>query len=158
MTHYLVRTCDMGIEGVGLASGLSNLFIFFGITLYPMFIPEVREALKLPNREIFYDLGYYMRMALPICFMQCFEWWAFEVIVLMSGAFGVVELAAQTILINVINIFYNFVLGYQTAVSSKIGFELGRQNISEAYAYNRVATRIAIIQILGCYFIMYGFN
>ena len=30
-------------------------------------------------------------------FMQCFEWWAFELIVLMSGAIGVIELAVQTL-------------------------------------------------------------
>ena len=44
--------------------------------------------------------------------MQCFEWWAFELIVLMSGAIGVVELAVQTFAISIIVLFYNIPMGY----------------------------------------------
>lgn len=68
-THYFVQTCDMGIKGIGLASGLSNLLIFIGLTIYPMLIPELKEAVKLPTSEMFNDLSHYMTMALPICFM-----------------------------------------------------------------------------------------
>ena len=91
-------------------------------------------------------------------FMQCFEWWAFELIVLMSGAIGVVELAVQTFAISIIVLFYNIPMGYQTAVTFKIGLEIGRKNIAKAIDYKEAATKVAIMQIIMSFLLFYCFN
>ena len=43
--------------------------------------------------------------------MQCFEWWAFELIAIFAGLIGVKELAAQVAVINVIGFVYMIPLG-----------------------------------------------
>jgi len=41
---------SLGLEGLGMASNLSNLIIYSGNLVYPLFIPEIRPALLWPSR------------------------------------------------------------------------------------------------------------
>ena len=148
----------MGIYGISLASTISSSLALFPMLIFPLFVPDIREAISLPTRKVFNDMGEYLNKAIPIMFMQCFEWWAFELIVLMSGAIGVIELAVQTFAISIIVLFYNIPMGYQTAVTFKIGREIGKQNISRAITYKDVATKIAIVQIFLSFLLFYGLN
>jgi hypothetical protein len=44
---------DLGIEGLGIACSLSNLIIYFGNLVYPLFIHEIKPALFWPSRQSF---------------------------------------------------------------------------------------------------------
>ena len=44
---------DLGIQGIGIACSLSNLLIYIGNLIYPIFIPEISEAIFLPNIHSF---------------------------------------------------------------------------------------------------------
>ena len=50
----------MGIKGVGLAIGLSNLIIFAGLNIYPMFVRRVRRAIRMPTLAAVSNLGEYL--------------------------------------------------------------------------------------------------
>ena len=126
LVHYFVAIHDMGINGISLAMTISSFIALAPMLIVPLFVERISDAITLPTWEVFHGLGEYLNKAIPTMFMQCFEWWAFELIVLMSGAIGVVELAVQTFAISVIVLFYNIPMGYQTAVTFNIGREIGK--------------------------------
>ena len=64
--------------------------------------------------------------------MQCFEWWAFELIAIFAGLIGVKELAAQVAVINVIGFVYMIPLGVQYAASGMVGNAIGACNPKQA--------------------------
>ena len=53
--------------------------------------------------------------------MLCFEWFAFECLILMSGSFGVAQQATQTIFMNTQILFFGAIVGIQTAMACQIG-------------------------------------
>lgn len=76
--------------------------------------------------------------------MQCFEWWAFELIAIFAGLIGVKELAAQVAIINVIGFVYMIPLGVQFAASGLVGNMIGAGNPRQAKKYAACCVILAI--------------
>lgn len=102
---------DMSIQGVGLASSLSNLIIYISLLNYTTYIPEIKEAVQWPNKQMFRGIIEYLSLGFPSAMMLCLEWWAFEAMTLLTGYIGVDEQAAQIIMFNIIGILFMFALG-----------------------------------------------
>lgn len=145
LCQYFVIKMGMGLQGIGMAFSISSAFNFLGMNVYPFFVQETREAMRLPTIEVLQDLSGYLQKGLPLMMMVCFEWWCFDIILIFTGFLGVAEQAAQTVFMNVSVVFFCPALGLQTAVSCKIGNEIGRQNVEKAKAYLRVSCWIAYV-------------
>lgn len=89
LCQIFVVHLSFGLYGIGMAGFITNLITFMGMNIYPLYIEEIREAIKTPDRRVFNDLVPYLKLGLPISMMLCFEWWSFEVIVLFAGYMGV---------------------------------------------------------------------
>ena len=57
--------------------------------------------------------GEYLGVSVPATVMICSEWWAFEILTVMAGILGVVELACQVIIGNVSATLFTVALGVQ---------------------------------------------
>jgi MATE family multidrug resistance protein len=57
--------------------------------------------------------------------MVCFEWWAFEVLAVLSGYISVAALAAEVVIINIVSFIFMMPLGISYAASSLTGNYLG---------------------------------
>lgn len=68
----------------------------------------------------------FLKYGIPGTAMQCFEWWAFEVIAIFAGILSVTDLAAQVVIINIIGLIYMIPLGIQQAASFLVGNEIGK--------------------------------
>lgn len=79
----------MGLLGLGLARTISELFTFLSMNIYPFFVSEIRGSMRLPTKEVLYDLSEYLYKGIPLALMQCFEWMAFDFLVIMCGSLGV---------------------------------------------------------------------
>ena len=79
--------------------------------------------------EAFRGWDQYLAVSIPVTIMICSEWWAFEALTIMAGILGVVELASQTISINVLATLYMVVTGIQEATCSLIGNSIGANNV-----------------------------
>ena len=62
-----------------------------------------------------------MKLSIPSTVMMCAEWWAFEILSILAGILGVVELASQTINFNMIALLFMIPLGIQEAACAIIG-------------------------------------
>lgn len=89
----LVSKFEMGIEGIGYASSISNLSVYMSLIMYTHSTPSIQEAVQMPNARTFQGLYEYLTLGVPLAMMLCLEWWAFEAMVLMSGYIGVDEQA-----------------------------------------------------------------
>ena len=73
-----------------------------------------------------------MSLGIPSAMMLCLEWWAYEVMTLMSGYIGVKEQAAQIVLMNMIAFMFMFALGLSSAASTTVGHQIGRGDVVKA--------------------------
>lgn len=99
------------IVGVGIACTLANLTCFLSLLILTNRIPEIEQAIQWPNAQSIRGLGEYFSLALPSAMMLCLEWWAFEVMTLLTGYIGVNEQASQIIMYNIIALMFMFSLG-----------------------------------------------
>jgi MATE family multidrug resistance protein len=56
-----------------------------------------RETWSGWSREAFQEWGMFVKLAIPSLLMICFQFWAFEIGILLSGTLGSTHLGAQTI-------------------------------------------------------------
>lgn len=111
----------MDVKGLGLATALTNLLIFLFVTVYAHCLPEIKEALFWPNAQTFSGWGEYLRFGVPAAVMICAEWWAFDILVILSGWIGVEQQAAIIVQFTIITIPYMVNLGIQEASATLIG-------------------------------------
>jgi len=57
------------------------------------------------------DIKPYLKLGIPNSLMLIYEWWAFEIMTIMSGMLGVNEQAAQIILFTLVQFFFQVPLG-----------------------------------------------
>ena len=82
--------------------------------------------------------------------MQCFEWWAFEVIAIFAGVLGVTELSAQVVIVNIMGLVFMIPLGIQYAASSLVGNQVGKgcKEQAQRYAIVCVVFGISAVSLL----------
>jgi MATE family multidrug resistance protein len=77
--------------------------------------------------------------------MVCFEWWAFELLAIYSGYFGISQLAAEVVIINRVSFLFMMPLGISFSASSLTGNCIGRRNIQMAKPFSSMATLFTIL-------------
>ena len=90
--------------------------------------------------------------------MLCAEWWAFEILTILSGIIGVNEQAANVVAFNVLAQVFMIPLGMQEASCAIIGIEIGANNVPLAKRYASVISTIAFCTIIGIALLLYYFS
>lgn len=86
---------------------------------------ELTRGKSFSARTIFSGWFDYLRIGLPGAMMLCFEWWAFEILAVISGWIGVQALAAEVIIINIVSFIFMIPLGIACAASALTGINIG---------------------------------
>jgi MATE family multidrug resistance protein len=89
-----VNHFDLGIRGLNLAGSVKDFILLLSVMIYGNCSSEIRPALSTPDSSSFFGWGEYLQISIPSTIMICAEWWAFEVLTVISGNLGVTELAA----------------------------------------------------------------
>ena len=122
-------------------------FIFPVITL--LFYVESKSLLDdiwTPwSLQSFKTIHVFLKLAIPGIFMNCAEWWAYEIAVFISGSFGVDALAAMTLMMNVWIVIYMVPLGISIAATTRVGNAVGSGNISLAKRNTFAAVILTVI-------------
>ena len=90
----LVHKYDMGINGLATAASITNGFLLVSVFVYAFCSSQVRQVMQPIDREAFRSWWPYLKISLPATLMICSEWWAFEILTVLSGVLGVNELAS----------------------------------------------------------------
>jgi len=58
-----------------------------------IFVKEIQEAVRWPDKRIFKDIGLYLQLGVPEALNLSFEWLSFEIMILFCGLIGVKAIA-----------------------------------------------------------------
>ena len=78
-----------GINGLGLATILTNFGLYAMVEAYSLCIPKIRESLFWPDAYALAGWGEYLKLGIPAMLMFCAETWAYEALILISGYLSV---------------------------------------------------------------------
>lgn len=121
LSYLFVWKLDYGIKGTGIASTLTNSINYLFLICFSNSIPEIKEAITLPDSRVFSGLWQYLSLGIPSTIMLCLEFWVYDLMILMAGYIGVKEQACQIVVINIVALIWMVSIGLQQAASSTIG-------------------------------------
>jgi MATE family multidrug resistance protein len=114
-------TYELGIKGIGISVAITNGVSFISLFVYSCYIPELQDCMIWPDKRSLYGLWDYIKIAIPMTIMMCTDWYVFELMVFTAGLFGVINQAAQMVLMNIAIILYVSASGLSFVVPSIIG-------------------------------------
>ncbi|KAM9320076.1 multidrug and toxin extrusion protein 2-like [Gastrophryne carolinensis] len=135
-TEQLLLLCKQNPEVSRLTQKYMMIFLpalpvsFLFLTFYDMSLNL--KLLKSWSKDCLQEWDTYMNLAIPCVLMYSIEWWSFEIGGFLAGILGVVELGAQTILMEMLILFYMFPQGFVTAASIRVGNALGAGDVEQA--------------------------
>lgn len=120
----------LGVLGAGIASALSNVFAFVAMSVVVMKTPEfarfkVFEKLFVFDQPMFNEL---VRLGVPIGLTMLFEGALFSAAAFLMGGFGIDELAAHQIALNICSVTFMVPLGIAMAGTVRVGHAAGAGN------------------------------
>eukprot|EP00668_Euglena_longa_P001264 GGOE01001495.1.p1 GENE.GGOE01001495.1~~GGOE01001495.1.p1 ORF type:complete len:485 (+),score=51.51 GGOE01001495.1:43-1497(+) len=153
-TYMLIWPCGLGFIGSPLALVLSFslmavlgvLYVAYWHRLSPYAAgPDPRCCWGGLSMAAFDDWSLFLKLGLGGSAQLCFEWWAFEVLVALSGVMGSTSLAATTIALQMSTVAYNFPLGVSIAASIRVGQHLGANSGKRARRSALVAVALSFV-------------
>ena len=103
------------------------------ISLTPYTIP--RESWHWFNSDSFANLYEYYKLGIPAILMTSTEWWSFEILALLSGWISPVDLAANSVILNVSLLLFNISYGISCSSTNLVGNSLGERKPVTAKIY-----------------------
>lgn len=120
-----------GIEGVALATGLTDLILTIILALY-ILSTEIKSGYI---KEGWWDpkWGDWVRLlslAIQCCFTGCLKWWFYEIIILLAGRMHDAQqmVAVLTVVLNFDYLLNGFMVSIATCASTRVSIELGAGN------------------------------
>ncbi|CAG8566624.1 13970_t:CDS:2 [Dentiscutata erythropus] len=141
------KPLSLGFIGAPISTSITYWLMFFLLAIYTKFINGY-QAWGGWSRAAFHGWKHILSYMIPGILMVCSEWWAFELISLLSGYLGQLSLASQGIIITSINFLYQLSFGVSTAASNRIGNLLGAGLVERAKMASKLSMQFAIIVAL----------
>ena len=148
LTYIFMFTFDLGLNGIPLAQAVQASTILGITTVYCHCKPEIRSVMQPYSCEALFGWKEYLKVSLPATVMMCAEWWAFDVLTFLAGILGVLELASQTICIQLVILLCMVPTGLQEAISALIGNSIGANNVPLAERFFSLTFKITLLIVI----------
>ena len=89
VSYILINKLGLGVYGTGYAAIISfscRLMLLMMLTLREK---DILDTCFWPDKRTFMCLMDYIKIGLPSTFMLCLDWWAWEMMLMFSGYFGI---------------------------------------------------------------------
>ena len=118
---------EMGLRGSGLATTLSNLFLFVSFALVVLYHRKFRRYHLFGRwwRADWPRFAKLWRLGVPIGATMAFEITVFNAAVFLMGQFGTAALAAHTIVIQIASVSFMVPMGLSQAATVRVGQAYG---------------------------------
>ncbi|MDX1738151.1 MAG: MATE family efflux transporter, partial [Alphaproteobacteria bacterium] len=121
---------ELNVEGAGLASSIVSCCMFVVGALYVGLSPQYRKFQIFknfwrPDWEIFKKL---FRLGAPMSIRTSIEEGTFTFSAIVIGWIGVAELAAHSIIVTVLAVFFLINVGIASGTTSRVGFAFGQKD------------------------------
>lgn len=117
----------MGLEGAGLATGLTRCVLLVSLALWTWGAGLHRGAWERPSLAAFElrGLGEIVRHGAPVGVQYGLETWAFQISTLVAGTLGEATLAGHVIALNLASLSFMVPLGLSQGASTRVGNLIG---------------------------------
>ncbi|KAI4322958.1 hypothetical protein L6164_022603 [Bauhinia variegata] len=134
VTYALVDCTILGYKGAPLAVSITLWISMIALALYVLFSKKFKKTWTGLSSQAFNYLLTDLKLALPSAAMICLEYWAFELLVLLSGLLPNSEVNTSLIAlgVNTQAIAYMIIYGLSAAASTRVSNELGAGNPDRA--------------------------
>jgi len=150
-----VYTLDMGFTGAPLARLSTNCILPLLTIIYMVAAKKTEGTWDGWTMESLQKWKEFLQLGIPGMLMLCVEWWCFEVLTILAGIIGTTELAAQSIIYNVVLLTYFIPYGISVATSVMIGNVLGKGWDSAARTTTKVSYYLVVgVEILAMSFLI----
>ncbi|XP_050234464.1 protein DETOXIFICATION 54 isoform X1 [Mercurialis annua] len=151
LNYVLVVVMGLGVEGVAMASVVTNLNMVVLMVGYVWWVSgrwEMRWRVGIGGGGGGGGVGELLKLAVPSCLGICLEWWWYEIVIVMAGYLPnpTLAVAATGILIQTTSMMYTVPMALAACVSARVGNELGAGKPYKA--------KLAAMVALGCAFII----
>ena len=133
------------LTGIALAGCISNLINFVILSTFFNFQTDLEEANKWISLKNFSGLGSYIQLGVPMLFVCCLDFWAYECMTILSGIIGIPQQAGQVIVMNMAEMSYQIAWGMQSAACTVLGNQIGLGNLKGSNAYLRVILIVSLV-------------
>ncbi|KAJ0545390.1 putative multi antimicrobial extrusion protein [Helianthus annuus] len=144
----LVYKLGLGIKGAALANTISNWINVVLLGVYVKLSPACKHTWTGFSKEAMNDLLSFLKLAVPSAVMICFEYWSFDMVVLLSGLLPnpKLETSVLSISLNTCWMVYMISVGLGGAISTRVSNELGAARPEAARLAVIVVVVIAILE------------
>ncbi|KAF8364564.1 hypothetical protein HHK36_033464 [Tetracentron sinense] len=144
----LVFNSGLRTNGAALANTISNWINVLQLVIYIKFSPACTRTWTGFSKEALHDILSFLMLAIPSAIMICFEYWSFEMVVLLSGLLPnpKLETSVLSISLNTCWMVYMISVGLGGAVSTRVSNELGARRPLHARLAVYVVLIIAITE------------
>ncbi|CAI8604983.1 unnamed protein product [Vicia faba] len=123
----LVFKSGLGCLGAAFSIGTSYWLNVIILGLYMNFSSDCEKTRVPITMESFNGIGEFFRYAIPSAGMICFEWWSFELLILLSGLLPnpQLETSVLSICLSIISTLYTIPEATGSAASTRVSNALG---------------------------------
>ncbi|XP_030514923.1 protein DETOXIFICATION 16-like isoform X2 [Rhodamnia argentea] len=138
----------LGSRGAALANTISNWNNVILLAIYVKLSPSCVKTWTGFTNEALRDIVSFVKLAVPSAVMICFEYWSFEMVVLLSGLLPnpKLETSVLSISLNTCWMVYMVSVGLGGAISTRVSNELGAGRAAGARLALRVMIAIALTE------------
>ncbi|RCV27549.1 hypothetical protein SETIT_5G333400v2 [Setaria italica] len=154
LTHLLVNVLGLGLAGASAAVSVTLWVACLMLLAYVLRSEEFSETWKGFSAEAFRYVLPTAKLAAPSAVMVCFEYWAFELLVLVAGLLpnSTVSTSLVAICTSTESIAYMITYGFGAAASTRVSNEIGAGNVDKAK--NAVSVTMKLSVLLGISFVV----
>ncbi|KAG2299112.1 hypothetical protein Bca52824_035584 [Brassica carinata] len=158
-TFLLVSYLGCGIKGIALSGVLSNFNLVAFLFIYIFFFDENLSKEETVSEDSCEDSVREWKtligLAVPSCIAVCLEWWCYEIMIVLCGLL-IVDVASMGIIIQITSLVYIFPHSLGSAVSTRVGNELGSNQPQRARRATFVGLGLSIA--LGLMALIFNFS
>lgn len=137
----------MGVQGSALAAVFTNIFVVSAVGIYVALNARSKTFTVFTRfwQADWIVLSGLMKLGLPISLTIIAEVMMFQFATIMAGWIGVVELAAHSIVMQLISFLFMVPLGLASAATIRVGQSIGGGNLGDANRAARAALYTAFL-------------
>jgi MATE family multidrug resistance protein len=121
--------------------------------------PSVKRTLQPLNRKALNNLTEFICLGVPGTIMICSEWWAYEILAVFASLIGTAEVAAQSIIFQMISLSFMIPMGIGITSSSLVGNALGASKTNLAIKVGKVSIYFTLtIEFIVALALIFGGN
>lgn len=134
----------------GAGAGIGTALVYWGMGLsllgYILVAKRYRKVaplvkIHLPNWD---DIWYFVRLGMPISMSLFFEVSLFAAVAILIAPLGPVMVSSHQVALNISSVVYMFPLSLSMAVTLRVGFALGSQQVADAMRSYKVALALGV--------------